>query len=112
MPRRLVAAAEPSSGSAVPIRQRALPVLLPIDSAVHNALARWAAGDLRSINTHVKLLLRRAFTDARPHAQTTPTLRRRGRSAKSRPSPPKAYHLTVVDGSSLAQPQRHQGDTA
>lgn len=39
-------------------------VLLRMDPAVHDALARWAADDLRSLNAHVELLLRRALADA------------------------------------------------
>ncbi|MBU4213537.1 MAG: hypothetical protein KJ792_02640 [Actinobacteria bacterium] len=39
-------------------------VLLRLDPAVHEALARWAADDLRSLNAQVELLLRRALADA------------------------------------------------
>jgi hypothetical protein len=39
-------------------------VLLRIDPAVHDALARWAADDLRSLNAHIEMLLRRALDDA------------------------------------------------
>jgi hypothetical protein len=39
------------------------PVLLRIDPAVHDALARWADDELRSLNAQVELLLRRALTD-------------------------------------------------
>lgn len=38
--------------------------LLRLDPAVHAALARWAADDLRSFNAHVEWLLRRALVDA------------------------------------------------
>ena len=40
-------------------------VLLRIDPAVHDALARWAADEFRSLNAHVEMLLRRALDDAR-----------------------------------------------
>ena len=40
------------------------PALLRLDPAVHAALARWAADDLRSFNAHVEWLLRRALSDA------------------------------------------------
>lgn len=43
-------------------RRRA--VLLRLDPAVHAALARWAADDLRSLNAQVELLLRRALAEA------------------------------------------------
>ena len=49
-------------------------VLLRLDPAVHDALARWAADELRSTNAQIDFLLRRALrdagrlpTDARPH---------------------------------------------
>jgi hypothetical protein len=39
-------------------------VLLRLDPEVHEALARWAADELRSTNAHMEWLLRRAVTDA------------------------------------------------
>jgi len=36
-------------------------MLLRLDPVVHEALARWAADDLRSTNAHVEWLLRRAL---------------------------------------------------
>ena len=39
-------------------------VLLRLDPEVHEALARWAADDLRSTNAHIEWLLRRAVADA------------------------------------------------
>lgn len=39
-------------------------MLLRLDPAVHEALARWAADDLRSTNAHVEFLLRRAVEEA------------------------------------------------
>lgn len=39
-------------------------MLLRLDPAVHDALAAWAAQDLRSVNAHVEWLLRRALTEA------------------------------------------------
>jgi hypothetical protein len=39
-------------------------VLLRLDPAVHDALARWAADELRSTNAQVEFLLRRALADA------------------------------------------------
>ena len=54
-------------------------VLLRLDPAVHDALARWAADELRSVNAQVDLLLRRALTEAgrMPRAAGAPA--RRGR---------------------------------
>jgi len=39
-------------------------VLLRLDPAVHDALARWAADELRSTNAQIEFLLRRALTEA------------------------------------------------
>ena len=39
-------------------------LLLRLDPAVHDALAGWAADDLRSTNAQIELLLRRALADA------------------------------------------------
>ncbi len=39
-------------------------VLLRLDPALHAALAKWAADELRSTNAHVEWLLRRALSDA------------------------------------------------
>lgn len=36
-------------------------VLLRLDPAVHDALARWAADELRSTNAQIEFLLRRAL---------------------------------------------------
>lgn len=38
-------------------------MLLRLDPEVHDALARWAADELRSTNAHVEWLLRKAVTD-------------------------------------------------
>jgi hypothetical protein len=45
-------------------RRRRKEMLLRLDPAVHDALARWAAEDLRSTNAHVEWLLRRALEQA------------------------------------------------
>jgi hypothetical protein len=37
--------------------------LLRLDPAVQDALARWAADELRSTNAQIEFLLRRALTD-------------------------------------------------
>ena len=46
-------------------------ILLRLDPAVHDALARWAADELRSTNAQIEYLLRRALADAgqaaKPH---------------------------------------------
>ena len=60
-------------------------LLLRLDPAVHAALARWAADELRSANAQIEFLLRRALTDAgRLPRHTTPT-RPRGRPPTTKP---------------------------
>ncbi len=54
-------------------------VLLRIDPTVHDALARWAADEFRSLNAHVEMLLRRALSDAARMPQEARPVARRGR---------------------------------
>ena len=39
-------------------------VLLRLDPAVHDALAKWAADEMRSTNAQIEFLLRRALDEA------------------------------------------------
>lgn len=39
-------------------------VLLRLDPAVHDALAKWASDELRSTNAQIEFLLRRALAEA------------------------------------------------
>lgn len=54
-------------------------ILLRLDPAVHDALARWAADELRSTNAQIELLLRRALADAGRLPASVGRLPRRGR---------------------------------
>ena len=54
-------------------------VLLRIDPAVHDALARWAADEFRSLNAHIEMLLRRALDDAGRMPQQARPIPKRGR---------------------------------
>ncbi len=54
-------------------------VLLRIDPRVHDALARWATDEFRSLNAHVEMLLRRALSDAGRMPEQAGPLPRRGR---------------------------------
>ena len=56
-------------------------VLLRLDPAVHAAIAKWAADDLRSVNAQIEVLLRRALDDAGRGVKAAP-LRGRGRPRK------------------------------
>ncbi|MBL8175936.1 MAG: hypothetical protein JNK48_14765 [Bryobacterales bacterium] len=40
------------------------PFLLRLDPATHEALQRWADAELRSLNSQIEFLLRRALRDA------------------------------------------------
>jgi hypothetical protein len=52
------------AGATARRRRERKSVLLRLDPEVHEALARWAADELRSTNAHIEWLLRRAVTDA------------------------------------------------
>jgi hypothetical protein len=53
------------------------PFLLRLDPATHAALERWSADELRSLNSQIEYLLRRALQEAgrlpRPASDDTPT---------------------------------------
>jgi hypothetical protein len=50
-----------------------------MDPAVHDALARWAADEFRSLNAQVEMLLRRALDDAGRMPKKARPVARRGR---------------------------------
>jgi hypothetical protein len=54
-------------------------VLLRVDPAVHDALARWAGDEFRSLNAHVEMLLRRALSEAGRMPRQAAPLPKRGR---------------------------------
>jgi hypothetical protein len=57
-------------------------VLLRLDPAVHDALARWAADELRSTNAQIEFLLRKALVDAGRMPSGVGGIPRRGRPPK------------------------------
>jgi hypothetical protein len=57
-------------------------VLLRLDPAVHDALARWAADELRSTNGQIEYVLRRALAEARRLPEKVAPMRRPGRPRK------------------------------
>ena len=57
-------------------------ILLRLDPAVHDALARWAADELRSTNAQIEYLLRRALTEAGRMPSRAREMRRPGRPAR------------------------------
>ena len=54
-------------------------VLLRLDPAVHDALARWASDELRSVNAQIDLLLREALARSGRAPQGLTPPRRPGR---------------------------------
>jgi hypothetical protein len=54
-------------------------VLLRLDPAIHDALAKWAADELRSTNAQIEFLLRRALADAGRLPDRARPMRPRGR---------------------------------
>lgn len=72
----------PPAEAGQPAGRERKPVLLRLDPAVHEALARWAADDLRSLNAHIELLLRQALAKAGRNPRDAGPLPKRGRPAK------------------------------
>ena len=60
-------------------------LLLRLDPAVHDALARWAGDELRSTNAQIEFLLRRALADAGRLPGKVGTMRKPGRPPRRSP---------------------------
>jgi hypothetical protein len=54
-------------------------ILLRLDPAVHDALARWAGDELRSTNAQIEFVLRRALAEAGRLPGNASKMRGRGR---------------------------------
>jgi hypothetical protein len=65
-------------------------LLLRLDPAVHDALARWAGDELRSTNAQIEFLLRQALADAGRLPGNVGRMRRPGR-------PPRTDRLATED---------------
>ncbi len=61
-------------------------VLLRLDPAVHDAVAQWAADELRSTNAQIEFLLRRALADAGRLPRHAGQMRPRGRPRAGSPA--------------------------
>ena len=57
-------------------------LLLRLDPAVHDAIARWASGELRSVNAQIEILLRDALRQAGRLPKDVAPMPRRGRPPK------------------------------
>jgi hypothetical protein len=62
-------------------------LLLRLDPAVHDALARWASDELRSTNAQIEFLLRRALAEAGRLPGNAGAIRKPGRPPRP-PRPP------------------------
>ncbi len=60
-------------------------ILLRLDPAVHDALARWASDELRSTNAQIEFLLRRALAEAGRMPSRAGQMRRPGRPPRGGP---------------------------
>ncbi|WP_188196184.1 hypothetical protein [Nonomuraea sp. SYSU D8015] len=58
-------------------------VLLRLDPVVHDALARWASDELRSTNSQIEFLLRKALSEAGRLPDGVGRMRPRGRPRKA-----------------------------
>lgn len=67
-------------------------LLVRLDPAVHDALARWASDELRSTNAQIEFLLRRALAEAGRLPDTGAWLPRRGRPPKGDPARDMVIH--------------------
>jgi len=61
-------------------------ILLRLDPAVHDALARWASDELRSTNAQIEFLLRRALAEAGRMPSRAGQMRRPGRPPRGGPA--------------------------
>lgn len=69
-------------------------MLLRLDPAVYDALARWAGDELRSANAQIEFLLRRALADAGRLPGDVGAIPRRGRPPKTAHTPEPAADPT------------------
>ncbi|MFF8830334.1 hypothetical protein [Streptomyces sp. NPDC015131] len=107
--RRPGGAAGAEHGHPVPVtpppdRRQRKQVLLRLDPAVYEALARWAADELRSANSQIEFLLRKALADAGRLPAAPGPLPRRGRPPKSPPPETPPAHPPPPETSGPARP--------
>jgi hypothetical protein len=67
-------------------------ILLRLDPAVHDALARWAAAELRSTNAQIEFLLREALRAEGRLPSEAGKMRRPGRPRRAEPEQPDETH--------------------
>jgi hypothetical protein len=74
-------------------------ILLRLDPAVHDALAKWAADEMRSTNAQIEFLLRRALGDAGRMPGGARQMRRPGRPSANADADASANADANADGS-------------
>ncbi|WP_432075190.1 hypothetical protein [Streptomyces wuyuanensis] len=84
--RRPCRTTRPEHGHALPVTPpERKQVLLRLDPAVYEALARWASDELRSANAQIEFLLRRALSESGRLPGGVKPIPRRGRPPKAPP---------------------------
>jgi hypothetical protein len=85
-------------------------ILLRLDPAVHDALARWAADELRSTTAQIEFLLRQGLAQAGRLPREVGGMPRRGRPPKNaEPTGQAAAGPTDAAGSANAAPPAEPG---
>ncbi|MFD3483453.1 hypothetical protein [Streptomyces sp. NPDC058665] len=82
-------------------------VLLRLDPAVYDALARWASDELRSANAQIEFLLRRALAEGGRLPGDARPIPRRGRPPKAQEPPGKPPLAGPGDASDSAPDDHH-----
>ncbi|MFC4122638.1 hypothetical protein [Nonomuraea zeae] len=77
-------------------------LLLRLDPVVHDALAKWASDELRSTNSQIEFLLRRALTEAGRLPDGVERMRPRGRPRKTPQDPGAQDEEENPDGEATA----------
>lgn len=72
-------------------------VLLRLDPAVYDALARWASDELRSANAQIEFLLRRALAEGGRLPGNARPIPRRGRPPKAARPPEQPGDVDAPD---------------
>lgn len=79
-------AGEPEGGTGVPAGATRAgarkAILLRLDPHIHDAMSKWAADELRSVNAQIEIVLRRALQEHGRSPRAAAPIRRPGRPAK------------------------------
>jgi len=80
-------------------------ILLRLDPAVHDALTRWAADELRSTTAQIEFLLRQGLAQAGRLPREVGGLPKRGRPPKAAPSDAASDGASVSEGETASEDQ-------